>query len=133
ELERAGRDRDAQYLLAVCHRSVEEPFFALLKERGFVRTTLRGWTGTAKENTAVIEKKLLELSGQAEDARNVILSQREHRSAMERYQDRLSQDVQRQEVKGRLLSSQAAFFLRGWVPESEVHSLEQALSGYACA
>ena len=133
ELERAGRDRDALYLLAVCHRSVEEPFFALLKERGFVRTTLRGWTGTAKENTAVIEKKLLELSGQAEDARNVILSQREHRSAMERYQDRLSQDVQRQEVKGRLLSSQAAFFLRGWVPESEVHSLEQALSGYVCA
>ncbi len=133
ELERAGRDRDAQYLLAVCHRSVEEPFFALLKERGFVRATLRGWTGTAKENTAVIEKKLLELSGQAEDARNVILSQREHRSAMERYQDRLSQDVQRQEVKGRLLSSQAAFFLRGWVPESEVHSLEQALSGYVCA
>ena len=133
ELERAGRDRDAQYLLAVCHRSVEEPFFALLKERGFVRTTLRGWTGTAKENTAVIEKKLLELSGQAEDARNVILSQREHRFAMERYQDRLSQDVQRQEVKGRLLSSQAAFFLRGWVPESEVHSLEQALSGYVCA
>ena len=133
ELERAGRDRDAQYLLAVCHRSVEEPFFALLKERGFVRATLRGWTGTAKENTAVIEKKLLELSGQAEDARNVILSQREHRFAMERYQDRLSQDVQRQEVKGRLLSSQAAFFLRGWVPESEVHSLEQALSGYVCA
>ena len=133
ELERAGRDRDAQYLLAVCHRSVEEPFFALLKERGLVRATLRGWTGTAKENTAVIEKKLLELSGQAEDARNVILSQREHRFAMERYQDRLSQDVQRQEVKGRLLSSQAAFFLRGWVPESEVHSLEQALSGYVCA
>ena len=47
---RAGADTQLQYLVFLCHRSAEEACQEVLKEYGFSRAALRGWTGTAAEN-----------------------------------------------------------------------------------
>src|SRR5699024_10092820 len=35
--------------------------------------------------------------------------------------------------KGRLVDSECAFYLEGWVPDPDVEALGQALRGYVCA
>ena len=47
--------------------------------------------------------------------------------------DRLAQDVQREEVKGRLLSTGATLFLEGWAPAERMDELAALLDGYAAA
>ena len=48
---RAGADTQLQYLVFLCHRSAEEACQEVLKEYGFSRAALRGWTGTAVPRT----------------------------------------------------------------------------------
>ena len=62
---RAGADTQLQYLVFLCHRSAEEACQEVLKEYGFSRAALRGWTGTAAENDKRLE------AGQAEAARTL--------------------------------------------------------------
>ncbi|MFR5862228.1 MAG: hypothetical protein ACLUES_11470 [Flavonifractor plautii] len=48
---RAGADTQLQYLVFLCHRSAEEACQEVLKEYGFSRAILRGWTGTRPRTT----------------------------------------------------------------------------------
>lgn len=44
--------------------------------------------------------------------------------------DRASVEIDREEGKSRLVETQVAFFLEGWVPEERWDQLRQALSDY---
>ena len=57
QLTWAGRDREFQYLLLLCHRSAEEAAVEVLKTYGFTPAALRGWTGTARANTDAIDAR----------------------------------------------------------------------------
>ena len=128
-----GKDREFQYVLLVCHRSEEAEALEALKGYGFSRAPLRGWSGTARENTAALDRRLEEIEAELIEQAAGIAAQAEHREAIRRAIDRLSQDAAREETKGRLLESRTAFFLEGWVPVSEVGRLEEVLSAFACA
>ena len=133
ELILAGKDREFQYVLVLCHRSAEEDAFEALKKFGFSRASLRGWTGTARENTDRLDAELLRLEEELKAAKAAIVAQAEHRSDIKRSIDRMTQDIQREEVKHRLLESQRALFLEGWVPVPDLEKLEAALAGFVCA
>ena len=47
----AGEDHEPSYFLLLCHASVEEACSEALRPLGFSRAALRGWTGTAADNT----------------------------------------------------------------------------------
>ena len=133
QLSWAGRDREFQYVLVLCHRSAEEEAMGVLKTFGFTPASLRGWTGTARANTDAIDARLTALSAELEGCKAAIGQEAGHREALRLTIDRLTQDVQREEVKGRLLSSGATLFLEGWVPADKLSRVEALLSQHAAA
>ena len=128
-----GKDREFRYVLVICYKDAAEIAFEVLKRFGFTRSTLRGWSGTAKENVAVLDKRLGELAGEIAQAKELILAQAPHMERMKLAIDRMTQDAQREEVKGRLLESRSTVFFEGWVPEAEEGKLVETLSSFHCA
>lgn len=133
QLSWAGRDREFQYVLVLCHRSAEEEAMGVLKTFGFTPASLRGWTGTARANTDAIDARLTALSAELEGCKAAIGQEAGHREALRLTIDRLTQDVQREEVKSRLLSTGATLFLEGWVPADKLSKVEAVLSQHAAA
>ena len=129
----AGKDREFQYVLILCHRSTEETAFETLKKFGFSRSSLRGWTGTARENTDRLEGELRRLEGELEAAKSAIAALVPHREDIKLCIDRMTQEIQREEYKGRLLQSQATIFFEGWVPAENLPALEKVLGQYPAA
>lgn len=129
----AGKDREFQYVLILCHRSAEETAFETLKKFGFSRSSLRGWTGTARENTDRLEGELRRLEGELEEAKGAIAALVPHREDIKLCIDRMTQEIQREEYKGRLLQSQATIFFEGWVPAENLPALEKVLGQYPAA
>ena len=133
QLSWAGRDREFQYVLVLCHRSAEEEAMGVLKTFGFTPASLRGWTGTARANTDAIDARLTALSAELEGCKAAIGQEAGHREALRLTIDRLTQDVQREEVKSRLLSTGATLFLEGWVPADKLSKVDAVLSQHAAA
>ena len=133
QLQWAGRDREFRYVLVVCHRSAEEAAFEVLKGYGWAAASLRGWPGTARANTDRLEARLGELSQELSACREAIVQEAAHREVMKLCADRLAQDIQREEVKGRLLTSGATLFLEGWVPAERLGEVEALLGSYPAA
>ena len=129
----AGRDREFQYLLLICHRSEEESAREALRPYGFSRVPLKGWTGTAAENDAALARRLEELAGERAQAVAALTAQAVHREALRLATDRISQEVAREEARGRLLQSESAIFLEGWVPAEKSEALSALLSRFTCA
>ena len=129
----AGKDREFQYVLILCHRSAEETAFETLKKFGFSRSSLRGCTGTARENTDRLEGELRRLEGELAEAKSAIAALVPHREDIKLCIDRMTQEIQREEYKGRLLQSQATIFFEGWVPAENLPALEKVLGQYPAA
>lgn len=129
----AGKDREFQYVLILCHRGAEETAFETLKKFGFSRSSLRGWTGTARENTDRLEGELRRLEGELAEAKGAIAALVPHREDIKLCIDRMTQEIQREEYKGRLLQSQATIFFEGWVPAENLPALEKVLGQYPAA
>ncbi|WP_253291069.1 V-type ATP synthase subunit I [Pseudoflavonifractor sp. MSJ-37] len=126
-------DQNSRYLLFVCHRSMEERTAVTLRDNGFTPTSLRGWTGTAKENDQRLDRELAELDRELEETKASIVARKDRRGALERCADRAEQDLKREEAKSRLLDTASTFFLEGWMPAESVAGLSRALEPFACA
>lgn len=133
QLTQASVDRDVRYCLLVCHTSAQEEVLQALRDFGWSRMNLSGWTGTAKENdqriaqeleqneqeTAQAEQKLAQLTSLAEPIRQAA--------------DRASVRINREEGRSRLLDTEKTFLLEGWVPAEKWPELESQLKNYPCA
>ena len=125
-------DGELQYLLFVCHKSAEEAATEVLKARGFSRANLRGFTGTAADNDRRLDSELARLDGEIEAAKKEAASYAGRREALQLCADRADQEIAREEAKSRLLDTEAAFFLEGWVPVPDEEALSQRLSAFPC-
>lgn len=133
QLTQASVDRDVRYCLLVCHTSAQEEVLQALRDFGWSRMNLSGWTGTAKENdqriaqelgqneqeTTQAEQQLAQLTGLAEPIRQAA--------------DRASVRINREEGRSRLLDTEKTFLLEGWVPAEKWPELESQLKNYPCA
>ena len=132
ELMRAGADNELKYLVFLCHRSVEEDCQAVLKEYGFSRAALRGWTGTAAENDKRLDEQLADAARELESTIAQVGEYASKKGALERCLDRADQEIAREEARCRLLDSSSAFFLEGWVPVPDEKKLLEQLGQYTC-
>ena len=132
QLTRAGSDGDLQYLFFACHKSAEEAATEVLKARGFSKANLRGFTGTAADNNRRLEGELERTSAEIEAAKAEVVSYAGERAALLICADRADQEIAREEAKSRLLDTQAAFFLEGWVPAPDEERLLKKLSEFTC-
>ena len=132
ELMRAGADNELKYLVFLCHRSVEEDCQAVLKEYGFSRAALRGWTGTAAENDKRLDEQLADAARELESTIAQVGEYAAKKGALEQCLDRTGQEIAREEARCRLLDSSSAFFLEGWVPVPDEKKLLEQLGQYTC-
>ena len=116
----------------LCHRSAEEACQEVLKEYGFSRAALRGWTGTAAENDKRLEAGQAEAARTLEEAIAAAAGFAPRRAALELCLDRAVQEIAREEAKSRLLDSGTAFYLDGWVPVPEEEKLLRKLGEFTC-
>ena len=128
----ASADRDLQYFLLICHKDVEEACCEAMREFGFSRSNVRGWTGTAADNDRLLDNQLAVVAQKMDETKEHIASFAPHREALRRCVDRAEQDIAREEAKSRLVDSECAFFLEGWVPVPDEEALVHALSDYTC-
>ena len=132
QILRAGADSHLRYLVVLCHRSVEEPCQEKLKDWGFSRATLRGWTGTAAENDRRLEAELAAAGEELTGTIDQVASFAPRKGALEQALDRADQEIAREEARCRLLDSSSAFFLEGWVPVPDEEELLAKLAQFTC-
>ena len=129
----AGSDRELQYFLLICHNSALSACTEAMRPFGFSRVTLRGWHGTAADNIRQLDNRIAALERQAAEHKSHLAAQGEKREVLRLCADRASQEIAREENKARLIDTDAAFLLEGWVPADKEGELAQLLGGFTCA
>ena len=129
----AGSDRDLRYFLLVCHASVQSDCSEAMRPFGYSRVTLRNWTGTAADNIRLLDNQIAAQERQMQEHRDRIVSLGGKRDLLRQCVDRASQEIGREENKARLIDTDAAFLLEGWLPADREDELAKLLGGYTCA
>ena len=133
QLVRAGSDRELQYFLLICHHSAVSACYEAMRPFGVSRVTLRGWTGTAAENTALLDNRIAALEREEAECKAALSALGEKRDVLRRCVDRAAQEIGREENKARLIDTDAAFVLDGWFPAENAGEVEKLLGGFQCA
>ena len=129
----ASADRSLRYLFIACHESVNEAAMTALREIGFSPASFRGLQGTAKENDAAAQAHLTALQKEREDIEQRIASLGGKREALLEASDRAAITLRREEAKSRLVETDRAFLLEGWLPAERCEELEKTLAPFTCA
>ena len=129
----AGSNRERQGILAVCLKSEEEGFSRILRDFGYEAAPASSLRGTAGENIARLEEQAEQASRDEEEALAYLKECGAHRRLIKLWYDRLSVDIEAAEARKKLLVTQQAFALTGWVDEPHVPALESLLGEYCCA
>ena len=129
----AGEDADSQYALLLCHASAWEQAAQAMKELGWSRTNTRGWTGTARANDERLQAQVKELERKQVDLIMELSGKGYAREDVRRVVDRAGADADREQGGSRLLETDAALYLEGWVPADREAELVKALEDWTCA
>ena len=133
ELWEASTDTEMHYLFFLCHQAQKEEALDVLKSYGFSNTSFKGLTGTAQETYDLAKRELVLLEKKRDSLLETLASYKDSRGAVQLAYDRISQELQKEICKQRLLATDKTFFLEGWVSAPKVSDLEQVLSKYDCA
>lgn len=129
----AGSDRELRYFLLICHSSVLSDCTEALRPFGFSRVTLRGWTGTAADNIRMLNNRIAALEREAGEHKARLASQGDKRDLLRLCADRAAQEISREENEARLIDTDTAYLLEGWLPADKEGELAKLLGGFACA
>jgi len=132
ELTKAGKDRELQYFVLVCHKSAEQDALDALKPFGFTHAAPKGWTGTAAENIKRLEREIERLDREQAELASQLEGFGKQRGALTLALERAAQEIGREEAKSRLIDTDKAYLLEGWCPASEQGRLEQVLQSHVC-
>lgn len=133
QLTQASVDRDVRYCLLVCHTSAQEEVLQALRDFGWSRMNLSGWTGTAKENDQRIAQELEQNEQETAQAEQQLAQLTSLAEPIRQAADRASVRINREEGRSRLLDTEKTFLLEGWVPAEKWPELESQLKNYPCA
>lgn len=133
QLTQASVDRDVRYCLLVCHTSAQEEALQALRDFGWSRMNLSGWTGTAKENDQRIARELEQNEQETAQAEQQLAQLTSLAEPIRQAADRASVRINREEGRSRLLDTEKTFLLEGWVPAEKWPELESQLKNYPCA
>lgn len=129
----AQADRERRYLLLMYHQSAAEPVEQTVKLLGWSRANLRGWTGTAQENDLRLARQQEQTRQRLEQELAQLKEMGQLRSQLQLAADRAQVDVDRETGRSRLLDTDLAFVLEGWLPADAADGLREELKPYACA
>lgn len=133
ELREASAGRELRYCLLVCHVSAREAVLEALREFGWSRLSMDGWTGTAQENDARLAREQEQTAGELQQAREALASMGDRLDDLCRAADRAALDIRREEGRIKLRDTEQTFLLQGWVPAEQWEKVQAALERYPCA
>ena len=133
QLEQISADQQSLYLLVFVHKCAAEAVGAALREAGFALTTFDGVQGTAAENIRRTDEAIAACEQQDAEKLAELTALAEQKSALQLAFDRCTQEISKAQAADRLVHSEKAFCLDGWVPCEDVGKLEALLSGFCCA
>lgn len=132
-LQEISQDKHQRYLLLICHkearsgqRSGRGPM-----DMGFL--TGRPVQGAPAENIRRVEEELLQNQREREDVIQSISACQSQRKKLELCQDRLQQELQKEQAREKILTDGTMIFLEGWVAQTGLSRLEEELSDILCA
>ena len=130
--QQASSDRSLRYLLVMCHGSVKERALSALRDLGFSTVSFRGMTGTAKENDKALAENLAALEKERQEIEQRIAGLGGKREALLEASDRAAIALRREEAKSRLVGTDKAFLLEGWLPADRCAEIEKTLKPFTC-
>lgn len=133
ELWEASTDTEMHYLFFLCHQAQKEEALDVLKSYGFSNTSFKGLTGTAQETYDLAKRELAILEQKRDSLLETLASYKDSRGSIQLAYDRISQELQKETCKQRLLATDKTFFLEGWVSGPGAPALEDLLKQYDCA
>lgn len=133
EMTEVSRDKEQCYVLLLCHKSDFQAALDTLKSKAFSQVRFKGTHGTARENLQVLDEQLAQEQRREAQAIETIAGQAEHRGQIKLVIDRVYQDIQKEEGKERLLSTDQTVLLEGWYSVPEEEQMLQVLERHTCA
>ena len=133
ELFEVSADKTMRFCLVVAMKDMLDEAVMSLRQYGWSNVNLNGYTGTAKENIAAFEQRLIELD---EERKAVIAEVAAHgadRFDIQLGLDTLSNCISTEENAGKLLNTDSSFTFTGWVTKPNEEELAAVLAKYDCA
>ena len=129
----AGANREKTGILAVCMKADAEKAEQVLHDFGFEGVPGSNVKGTASENIARITEALKASERSEAETRAYLKECGQKRRLLKLWYDRLTMELDAAEANQKLLATERAFALTGWVDEPHVPQLEALLGEYCCA
>ncbi|NLC68756.1 MAG: V-type ATP synthase subunit I [Clostridiaceae bacterium] len=125
-IEIVSADRDQAYLQVVFHKSREEELVELLKQKNFNRVVF-DLQGTAAENINLLKLKITEIEKKHQELTKEIFKYASMIEDLEALYDCLGILRDKKDVLKRLVKTDKAFMLEGWVPEPSLESFKSKM------
>lgn len=132
-LQEISRDKHQRYLLLVCFKDQTEEAGKFLRTHGYGAARLKGLTGTPEENIRQIEADLDQVRQEQDEHIAWIAACQDKKTSLEVCQDRVEQELQKEQAREKLLTDGTVFFLEGWVAQTGLTRLEEGLKDLDCA
>ncbi|HOP53253.1 MAG TPA: V-type ATP synthase subunit I [Bacillota bacterium] len=126
-VEVLSRDRSGVNVLVVNHKDDSESLAPIFKEAGFARAHFSGIQGTFDNNIRMLELELAKLNRRSQTLSEEKRSLAQYLPALEAAYD--LELIQRDRLRAtqRLLCTEKAFLMHGWVPAEKVPALEKEI------
>ena len=133
QLFRVSDDRALHYAVLICLREELDAAMEALRPLGFSPMSVQETAGTAKEGIAAAEKRLGELAAEKQQCTADIASHADARGELRLRADTLNTRIARAEAEAKLLRTDSAVCLQGWVEAEREGELAKVLEKYDCA
>lgn len=122
-----GRDRDQIYVAVFAHNSISEDVGNYLKEIGFSEADFHDLTGSVIKNIARYEKERDTLQKKIEHIEIAIVKHMGDLPQMKKMYDYLLNSKERKVVRSKILQTDTAFLLGGFVAEENFERFKEAM------
>lgn len=127
-VSRSGSDR--HYIAVIGLKIQEADIMNFLRSWSWNRITLRDVSGTAKETIEKLDKKYSDIEKAREESLSLIKELVQKRQDLEMVSDSFNIDRAGTEVKSRLVSTEFAFLMKGWLPAEHSDRIRDYLDNH---
>ena len=133
QLFRVSDDKSLHYVLLVCLREELDAALETLRPLGFTLMSPGEFDCTARQAAEKSEKRIAELNRENGELASAIAAEAPHRAELKLRADTMSTKIARAEAETRLMQTETAVCLQGWVPAEKEQELAGVLAKYDCA
>lgn len=133
QILRISSHQELHYLALVCLSSRLSEAMETMRAFGFSVSSLKTLNGTAAENIAQTEARLAEIADEKNTLCEKIAGHASDKNELKLTIDLLGTKIAKAEAANRLLGTERAFSLVGWITAPQEKELTETLSKYDCA